>query len=64
MAEEEEQICMSRLLAADDIAYRCQLEEAVSITLFLFGFPPPSNSSILDCLTPWINVSNNIFFAP
>ena len=29
MSEEEEQLRMSRLLAADDIAYRRQLEEAV-----------------------------------
>ena len=36
MAEEEEQLRMSRLLAADDIAYRRQLEEAVR-ECFLFG---------------------------
>ena len=35
MAEEEEQLRMSRLLAADDIAYRRQLEEAVR-ECFLF----------------------------
>ena len=42
MAKEEEQIRMSRLLAADDIAYRRQLEEAVSITLFFYGSHPLS----------------------
>ena len=38
MAEEEELLRMSRLLIADDIAYRQQLETAVSIIFTLSSF--------------------------
>ena len=43
MAEEEELLRMSRLLIADDIAYRQQLETAVS-TIFTLSFSHESAS--------------------
>ena len=49
MAEEEEQLRMSRLLAADDIAYRRQLEEAVR-ECFLFDLFSKIGTKFL-CLT-------------
>ena len=58
MAEEEEQLRMSRLLAADDIAYRRQLEEAVR-ECFLFDLFSKIRTEFL-CLTASLHLLKSV----